>query len=99
MRSRILLGVVLLLVTVGWLSARVKPAAAASRAQDGGQLVVTTTAKREDLLLAITETGVIAAKSATPIVPEISGRVKWVSANGIIVSAGDVILRLDPTSF
>ncbi len=88
----------LLLVTLGWYGARAKPAAA-SRNQDGGQLVVTTTAKRQDLLLTVTETGVVAAKSATPVIPEISGRVKWVSANGVVVSAGDVILRLDPTSF
>jgi HlyD family secretion protein len=88
----------LLLGTVGWFGVRAKPAAA-GRAEDSAQLVVTTTAKREDLLLTVAETGVIAAKRATPVIPEISGRVKWISANGVVVSAGDTILRLDPLSF
>jgi RND family efflux transporter MFP subunit len=92
------LGALVLLGVLGWFGGRTKPATAA-RPEDGARLVVTTTAKREDLLLTIATTGVIAAKRATPVVPEISGRVKWISANGVVVSAGDVILRLDPISF
>ncbi len=92
------LGALMLFGVLVWLGERTKPATAA-RPEDGARLVVTTTAKREDLLLTVAETGAIAAKRATPVIPEISGRVKWVSANGIVVSAGDVILQLDPTSF
>lgn len=101
MRSRIppiLLGLALLLGTVGWLGTRPRPAGA-GHAVEGAQLVVTTTAKREDLLLTVAETGAVVARNATPVIPAISGRVKWICANGIVVSAGDTIVRLDPTSF
>lgn len=68
-----------------------KPAARGS-----APLVVTTTAKRQDLVIAVTQTGAVAAKNATPVIPEISGRAAWVCANGVIVKAGDEVLRLDP---
>jgi RND family efflux transporter MFP subunit len=60
-------------------------------------LVVSTTAKRQDLLLTVTQTGVVEAKNSRPVIPEISGRIQWVCENGIVVSAGDTIMRLDPT--
>ncbi|MFB3880905.1 MAG: efflux RND transporter periplasmic adaptor subunit [Armatimonadota bacterium] len=101
MRSGIVavsLGALLLVGGLGWLGGKGRPAAA-DRGEEANQLVVTTAARKADLLLTVAETGVIAAKRATPVVPEISGRVKWVSANGVVVSAGEVILRLDPTRF
>jgi len=91
-------GAVMLVGGAIWSLGRTKPDTAA-RPEEGARLVVTTTAKREDLLLTVSTTGVIAAKRATPVIPEISGRVRWISANGVVVSAGDVILRLDPTRF
>ncbi len=85
-----------LLVLVGWLGVRARLADART-ASHGSDLVVTTTVKRQDLLLTVTHTGVVAAKNATPVIPEISGRIQWVCANGSVVSKGDTILRLDPT--
>jgi RND family efflux transporter MFP subunit len=48
-------------------------------------------------VITVSQTGVVAAKNSTPVAPELSGLVQWVSPNGIIVSRGDTILRLDPT--
>ena len=101
MRARLLVGaavVVAALGATGWMRERAK----VSRPGGGSKitsLVVTTTAKRQDLLLTVTQTGTVAAKKATPVVPEISGHVQWVCANGIVVKAGDIILRIDATSF
>jgi HlyD family secretion protein len=53
--------------------------------------------KQADLPITIMATGAVAAKNATPVIPEISGRVASVCANGVIVKTGDEILRLDPT--
>ncbi len=97
MNARLLVlgGVILALLGLGsWAGLRrARPARAAS-AQ--APLVVTTTAKQADLLLTITQTGAVAAKHATSVIPEISGRVAWVCANGILVQAGEEVLRLDP---
>lgn len=62
-------------------------------------MVVGTVARRQDLLITVNETGVIAAKNSTPVVPEISGRIQWVCGNGIVVKAGDTVLRIDPRPF
>ena len=86
-----------LLAALGLFGVRARLANA--RATAGrSELVVATTAKRQDLLLTVTHTGVVVAKNATPVIPEISGRIQWVCANGIVVSKGDTILRLDPTN-
>jgi RND family efflux transporter MFP subunit len=77
----------------GW-QARAHRARPSAKAEE---MVVTTTAKRQDLLFAVTQTGVIAARKSTPVVPELSGRIQWVCEDGIVVAAGDTILRLDPT--
>jgi HlyD family secretion protein len=101
MRARIVVPIVALVVVIGtiaWAAGRVK-LRRSRPAEESAQLVVATTAKRQDLLLTVTQTGVVAAKKTTPVVPEISGRVQWACANGIIVSAGETVLRLDPTSF
>jgi RND family efflux transporter MFP subunit len=82
--------------TAGWFGVRSKQNHTGNR-QKEKQLVVTTTAKREDLLITVTQTGSVAAKKTTPVIPELSGIVQWVCANGIIVSPGETILRLDPT--
>ena len=95
-RLAILLLSVAFLGALGWVG-RATQRHRAKSAEQAKQLVVTTTAKRHDLLLTITQTGVIAAKSTTPVIPEISGRLQWVCENGILVKAGDQILRLDPT--
>ncbi len=101
MRARIVVPILALVVVVGtmaWAAGRVK-LRRSRPGEESAQLVVATTAKRQDLLLTVTQTGIVAAKKATPVVPEISGRVQWACANGIIVSAGETVLRLDPTSF
>jgi HlyD family secretion protein len=67
---------------------------AKSRPQDQ-EMVVTTTARRQDLLITVTQTGSVAAKNSTPVVPEISGRIQWVCENGIVVQAGAVLAQLD----
>jgi RND family efflux transporter MFP subunit len=92
----LMLTVAVVLGTAGWVKLRAKPRSAGP-AGTSGQLVVTTTAKRQDLLITVSQTGVIAAKNATPVVPEIGGHVQWISNNGVVVKAGDVVLRLDPT--
>jgi len=81
---------------VGVVRGRAVRAHAADR---NAPMVVSTTAKRQDLEVFITQTGVVAAKRATPVIPDLSGRAQWVCANGIILKAGDVVLRLDPTTF
>ncbi len=97
MKRRVLILVpILALVVVGVLVVRARARHAADKS---GPLVVTTTAKRQDLLLTIAQTGIISAKHATPIIPDISGRAQWVCANGIILKAGDPVLHLDPTPF
>ena len=85
-----------LLAALGWFGVRAR-LGGGRRTGDRPELVVTTTVKRQELVLAVTQTGIVVAKNATPVIPEISGRVEWVCANGIIVSRGDTILRLDPT--
>lgn len=93
----VVLSLVALVAAVGWVGARARLREASPRAETQSALVVTTTAQRQDLVLAVTQTGVVAAKHATPVIPEISGRTQWVCDNGIVVSKGDAILRLDPT--
>lgn len=85
-----------LLGALGWVGRHAQLTREAS-AKQAKHLVVTTTARRQDLLLTINQTGVVAAKSTTPVIPEISGRIAWVCANGIVVKPGDIILRMDPT--
>jgi len=99
MRPRIAiagLGVIVALGLVGWVGARAKLRRPRPTERQG-QLVVTTTARRQDLVIAVAQTGVVEAKHATPVIPEISGRIQWVCENGVVVSAGDTIARLDPT--
>ncbi len=85
-----------LLALLAWLGVRARLVDARA-ADDRSDLVVTATVKRQDLLLTVTHTGVVVAKNATPVIPEISGRIQWVCANGTVVSKGDTILLLDPT--
>jgi HlyD family secretion protein len=85
-----------LLAALGWFGVRARLANARTAA-GRSELIVTTTAKRQDLLLSVIHTGVVVAKNATPVIPGISGRIQWVCANGIVVSTGETILRLDPT--
>jgi len=99
-------GIALSLVIVGLGAASVSllhagsgSAKPAPKRAQGDQLVVGTVAKRQDLLITVNETGVIAAKNSTPVVPEISGRIQWVCGNGIVVKAGDTVMRIDPRPF
>jgi RND family efflux transporter MFP subunit len=92
------LAVILALGAVGWARWQSKPRAAMPAAGDR-QLVVSTTAKRQDLLITVTQTGVVEAKSSTPVIPDVSGRLQWVCENGIVVFAGDTVARLDPRQF
>jgi RND family efflux transporter MFP subunit len=69
--------------------------AATRRSQQDREMVVTTTAKRQDLLITVTQTGVVAAKNSTPVIPEISGRIQWVCENGVVVPAGATLVQLD----
>jgi len=85
-----------LLALLGWLGVRARLADAPAAA-GRSELVVTSTWKRQDLLLTVSHTGIVVAKNATPVIPEISGRIQWVCANGTVVSKGDTILGLDPT--
>lgn len=97
MRIRMLLAVAIVIVgvSVGMAAWRPKPRAGGLSAKDA-PLVVTTTAKQQDLEITITETGSVEARNSTPVIPEISGRVQWACGNGVVVSAGDPIVRLDP---
>jgi len=104
MRARAIAGGLGILVALGALGAagwqakvrRTLPAAKGG-ADQGQQMVVTTTARRQDLLITVNQTGAVAAKNSTPVVPDLSGRIQWVCENGVVVSAGETILRLDPT--
>jgi HlyD family secretion protein len=99
MRSIIaILIIILALGAVGWRRLQTKPSTAQSL-KTGDQLVVTTTAKRQDLLISVVQTGAVAARNSTPVIPEISGYIQWVCENGIAVSAGDTLVRLDPTKY
>jgi len=82
--------------TAGW-QARVRRVGlvARGRSKQDQQMVVTTTAKRQDFLITVTETGSVAAKNSTPVIPEISGRIQWACENGIVVPAGAVLVQLD----
>jgi len=101
MKARAGIGILVIVVTLGALGwarwpSKPRPAKAAAESK---QLVVTTTAKRQDLLITVNETGVVAAKKSTPVVPDISGRIQWVIGNGMVVKAGDVVMRFDPRTF
>ena len=91
-----MLAAALLLAGLGWLGVRARLADARTGA-GRSELVVTASARRQDLLLTVSHTGIVVAKNATSVIPEISGRIQWVCANGTVVSKGDTILRLDPT--
>jgi HlyD family secretion protein len=99
MRARRLILILVIVVAVGLgalaLARRnqAHPAPAAGKTE---QLVVTTTVKRQDLLITVTQTGAVAAKNATSVIPEISGRIQWLCENGIVVAPGDAVLKLDP---
>jgi RND family efflux transporter MFP subunit len=99
MKIRILIAVAIVMIglsVVGMAAWRPKPRPAGVSAKEA-PLMVTTTAKKQDLEITITETGSVEARKSTPVVPEISGRVQWACENGIVVAAGDPIVRLDPT--
>jgi RND family efflux transporter MFP subunit len=99
MKIRILIAVAIVTIglsVVGMAAWGPKQRTADTSAKEA-PLVVTTAAKRQDLEIAITETGSVEARKSTPVVPEISGRVQWACENGIVVAAGDPIVRLDPT--
>lgn len=101
MKARTGIGLLMLTVILGaagWARWQVKPHGETTAAK-GDQLVVATTAKRQDLLMTVNETGVVAAKSTTPVIPDLSGRIQWVCDNGIVVKAGETLLRLDPRTF
>ena len=91
----------IILAVLGWLGVRALLAEGRRTPErpgtDQADLVVTTTAKRQDLVITVTQTGEVAAKNTTPVIPEISGRVQWACAHGIVVAKGDESLRLDPT--
>jgi RND family efflux transporter MFP subunit len=101
MRVRTIAVTLILLVAfgaVGWARRQAEPPRP-HPVEKGDQLVVTTTAKKQDLLITVSQTGVVVAKNSTPVIPEISGRIQSVCGNGIVVSAGEVVVRLDPTKF
>ncbi|MCJ7750330.1 MAG: hypothetical protein MUQ65_04460, partial [Armatimonadetes bacterium] len=86
MKVRLLAGMiaaVVVLGAVGWARSQSRPRADDAAATD--RLVVTTTVKRQDLLITVSETGVVAAKNSTPVIPEISGRIQFICGNGIVV--------------
>lgn len=93
------LGVVVLLGAAGTAAWQAKlrrvSLTSRGRSQEDQQMVVTAAAKRQDLLLAVTQTGAVAAKNSTPVVPEISGRIQSVCENGIVVQPGVVLAQLD----
>jgi len=100
MKVRLLAGIiaaVVVLGALGWARLQSRPRAADAATKD--HLVVTTTVKRQDLLIAVSETGVVAAKDSTPVIPEISGRIQFICGNGIVVKGGDTLVRLDPKPF
>ena len=94
----VVLVVIVVLGAMGWGRWQTKPRATKPAAENE-QLVVATTAKRQDLLITVTQTGVVAAKNSTPVVPDISGRIQWVCGNGIVVKADETVMRLDPRTF
>jgi len=94
-----LLVIVVLVGALGWGRRQASSDNVASAAGKADSLVVTTTAKRQDLLITVSETGVVAAKDSTPVVPDISGRILWVCDNGIILKSGEPVLSLDPKPF
>lgn len=100
MKVRLLAGIIataVVLGAAGWALTQSRP-----RAPDGAMkdhLVVTATVKRQDLLITVNETGVVAAKNSTPVIPEVSGRIQFICGNGIVVRRGDTVVRLDPKPF
>ena len=100
MKARLLaglVGAVVVLGAVSWARSQSKPSAPAVGASKS--LVVATTVKRQDLLVTVNETGVVAAKDSTPVIPEVSGRIQFICGNGIVVKRGDTIVRLDSKPF
>ena len=100
MKVRLVAGMiaaVVVLGAVGWARLQSRPRAADAAVKD--RLVVATTVKRQDLLITVSETGVVAAKNSTPVIPEISGRIQFICGNGIVVKRGDSVVSLDPKPF
>ena len=100
MRARPVAAIVAAVAVLGALGyARSQSRPRAAEAGEKDRLVVTTTVKRQDLLITVSETGVVAAKDSTPVIPEISGRIQFICGNGIVVGRGDTVVRLDPKPF
>lgn len=97
MKLRLSLILIIILVLIGILVVRRSQQKEGVTSKEDLPLVVTTTAKQQDLLITVTQTGGVIAKNSIPVVPEIPGRIQWVCENGIIVNSGDIILQLDPT--
>ena len=57
--------------------------------------VVSALARKGDLLFSVNQTGVVVAKRSTPVVPEISGRVQWVTTDGVKVTSGSMLLQME----
>lgn len=104
MKARSLILALIVIAVLGALGLALRQArssgtrkVAAAKAERREELVVTAAAKRQDLEIAVTQTGVVAAKNAKSVIPEISGRIQWICGNGIVIKAGDTLLRMDPT--
>ena len=61
----------------------------------GVQPVVSAKAVKGDLLFSVNQTGVVVAKRSIPVVPQISGRIQWISNDGLKVTKGSVLLQLE----
>ena len=88
--------VVVLLGAAAWGAWRVMPRGA-TPAADSVEMVVRAVANRQDLLITVDQTGSLSALDSMPVMPEVSGRLVWVTENGVMASAGDLIAMLDPT--
>lgn len=100
MKARLLVAIiatVAVLGAAGWALSQRGFRAPAAAAQE--RLVVTTAVKRQDLLITVNETGVVAAKNSTPAIPEVSGRIQFICGNGLVVKRGDTVVQLDPKPF
>jgi len=82
----------------GWWLARGAPAPAARPPSAPAPLVRTVAVDRRDVQLSVTAHGTVQAPNEVELVPEVAGRVEWVSPSlvaGGFVDAGEPLLRLD----
>ncbi|MCJ7752702.1 MAG: hypothetical protein MUQ65_16715, partial [Armatimonadetes bacterium] len=89
MKARLLVAIaatVAVLGAAGWALSQRGPRAPAAAAQE--RLVVTTAVKRQDLLVTVNETGVVAAKNSTPAIPDVAGRIQFICGHGLVVKRG-----------